>query len=67
MNRTLGDLAGLNIIGIGTGIIAFVLMMLWGRTVRGVWPGRTKVIIFVVYICTVIMACNILYFYSRSH
>jgi hypothetical protein len=67
MNRTLGDLVGLNIIGLGTGIVCFVLMMSWGRATRGSWPGRTKRLVFIGFILAAILWSNILYFYFRSH
>jgi hypothetical protein len=67
LGRTWADLVGLNIIAVGSGGIAFLLMMSWGRMVRGTWPGKTKRLIFVGYITMVIVGCNIFYFYLRSH
>lgn len=67
MSRTLGDLVGLNMIDFGAGAVCFALMMFWGRTVRGSWPGRTKIKIFIGTIVTIIIASNVLYFYFRSH
>ena len=67
MSRAAQDLVGLNIINGGAGLVAFLLLMSWGRAVRGSWPGRRKMLIFVGYILVVIVACNGLYFYFRSH
>lgn len=56
-----------NIVIIGASVVAFGLLMAWGRAVRGSWPGRTKRLVFIAIIVANALADNILYLYFRSH
>jgi hypothetical protein len=67
VGRTLQDLLSLNAINVGAGLVAFLLFISWGRAVRGFWPGKKKMLMFVVFIVAAVIASNGLYFYFRYH
>jgi len=58
---------GLNIVNIGAGLVAFLLFVSWGRAVRGFWPGKKKILVFVTFIVAVVIGSNGLYLYFRYH
>ena len=64
MNNSIENLVAANIVVLGAGLVVLALRMFWGRAVLGAWPGPTKVLVFVIYIVTVIVVCNIVYIYS---
>jgi hypothetical protein len=67
VGRTWTDLVGLNIVNIGAGLVAFLLFVSWGRAVRGFWPGKKKILVFVTFIVAVVIGSNGLYLYFRYH
>jgi hypothetical protein len=67
MNEAVQNLLILNIGLFCVAAIALTLMILWSRTTRGVWPGRTKVVVLAGVNLVIWFFGNIMYFYFRSH
>ncbi len=66
MTESLQNLLALNIVLLGTVVASLTLMILWSRMTRGVWPGRSKLILLCGLNLSIWVGANIMYLYLRA-